>query len=195
MLAFKLYIANSHSMTGVYCQSEQQRHACPLVGDTSDNVDTTRVSLFMNLATPVQCTGTITHWNYCFFQDGTDQDIYTARFMMYRESEEAGVYNVVPESIYTLVLEDLGPGDTQGCRSEALAGDRQFPVLPGDILAACVPSNNDTRPLYISRTWDMRAYIFNIGTDCSDADLQVINTNEEPERNDELLLHVTIRKS
>lgn len=146
----------------------------------------------MNFATPAQCSGTVTWWNYCYLRQSSGTR-FGVKFMVYRETDQTRVYSVVPRSLHTLVLEysDL---QASGCRREMLNANQQFQVLPNDILAACIFRNSSTEPLFMIDGSDRQAYrIRDVSDDCIDNELSTVNVNRLGS-NDMLLLRANIRK-
>ena len=92
----------------------------------------------MNFDAPSQCEGTVTQWNYCYAI--TSGNVYNGvRFLVYRETNESGVYSVVPGSNYTL-LRNSSELDQTGvdCENITLNSSQQFQILPNDIVSACI---------------------------------------------------------
>ena len=132
----------------------------------------------MNFDAPSQCEGTVTQWNYCYAI--INSDVHNGvRFLVYRETNESGVYSVVPGSNYTL-LRNSSELDQTGvdCESIILDSSQQFQILPNDIVSACIMNFPDAgiAPLYtISAGSEARH--FSINSRCTDTDLDNIDAN------------------
>ena len=132
----------------------------------------------MNFDTPSQCEGTVTQWNYCYAI--INSNVHNGvRFLVYRETNESGVYSVVPGSNYTL-LRNSSELDQTGvdCESITLDSSQQFQILPNDIVSACIMNFPDVgiAPLYtISAGSEARH--FSINSRCTDTDLDNIDAN------------------
>ena len=154
----------------------------------------------MNFDAPSQCSGTVTQWNYCYLLDGgsDDDDIFGAKFMVYRESDVAEVYNIVPGSSFTLLrskLQLLG-GD---CETVELSSSERFQIQPSDLISACiiVDDDRDIERLNIVSTSGSEARQFNRDRRCLADELRTIDAgtggiNSPSARR--LHLHATISK-
>ena len=136
------------------CVAQQQ--SCPSFGDDSTESlrpYSTEERLYLNFKESSQCNGTVTRWNFCFFNARSTEGITLgARFMVYRRSNTPQVYTVVPNSMYTLqVNSTVFP--IQGCSNVELSESQRFQILENDIIAACVLENFGERyPLFVTST-------------------------------------------
>lgn len=133
--------------------TKSQLQSCPVIGDDRSSADfsaRTRARPYMNVDAPSQCNGTVIGWNYCYYRTGSSGNRLGARFLVYRQSHTAaGVYEQVPNSIYTLVL-DYDDLTSRGCNNITLNKNEQFQILKNDIVSVCIFSNSTIKPLYIT---------------------------------------------
>ena len=136
-------------LDGINCQT----YSCPLFGDDREysGVALRLARLFMNFDAPSQCSGTVTQWNYCYNLSGDRDKTFGVKFMVYRESDVAEVYNVVPGSNYTL-LRSYSQLQGQDCGTVELSSSERFHIQPNDIISACimVDEDNDIQRLFIA---------------------------------------------
>ena len=171
---------------------------CPRFGSALTILSTFRsaeTKIFINFDSPSQCNGTVTAWNYCYIRpQGQEGDRVGVRFLVYRESG-GGIYNVLPNSLYTLVAnyQDLSP--TSQCSSIVLNASLQFRIQENDVASACIIDDGDIRPLYVTNGRSDRAYQVNSNgyEMCSNLQLASVNTNSpDVRKRNSLYLEATI---
>ena len=99
----------------------------------------TRSGIFVNVSTPVSCSGNATRWNICYYNSSTDAST-TTLFSVYRPS--AGTYYLVNGSLtnYTIARNS---SNTYTCTQFAIS--QQYTVLAGDIIVVCVQNASSGR--------------------------------------------------
>lgn len=161
----------------------------------------------MNFKETAQCSGTVTGWNFCFFNTGpsVNRNILEARFIVYRRNDAGSsrqVYTPVPNSMYNLVANSSDLPE-QGCSSVMLNTSQQFQILENDIMAACVLDNyvGDVYPLFVtssSSNPEARQIRELTSGDpiCTDQDLSMIDLSDLSHRKRNILhLFATIGES
>ena len=154
--------------------------------------------LFMNFDAPSQCR---TQWNYCYILFGDSDNTFGVKFMVYRESDVAEVYNVVPGSNYTLLRSYSQLQLGQDCGTVELSSSERFQILPNDIISACLVDNdkNNIEHLIItSIAIGSEARQLAVDRRCFDSELRTIDAGPggiNSPRSRRLHLHATISKS
>lgn len=109
----------------------------------------------MNFGAPAQCNGTVTSWQYCYYNVNPDDDCdessddtvsYRSVFLVYRKTGES-TYAPVPgtRKVVTLTPGCSSRGAQLPCQEVALSPSEQFKVQQNDIIAACLPSLGSIR--------------------------------------------------
>ena len=110
--------------------------------------------IYLNTASPITCTDTITSWHYCYYPSvaANSQLTYTATVGVWRLNAATSQYELLTESDYTLSL--VQPTSTPAkifCKTEALQLQDYVRVQTGDIIGVSLPALNPL-PLVASST-------------------------------------------
>ena len=147
---------------------------------------------YLNTASPITCTDTITSWHYCYYPSAaTDSQLtYTATVGVWRLNAATNQYELLTGSDYTLSL--VQPTSTPAnifCKTEVLQLQDYVRVQTGDIIVASLPALNPL-PLVASGAtgYSLRKY-----SGLATRILQMIDLSEES--NMALHLHPTIGKT
>ena len=138
-------------MTNImYCNSE----SIPIIGSVvqfcgSSNPPpyTANVTsaIYLNTASPITCTDTITSWHYCYYpSEATDSQLtYTATVGVWRLNTAMNQYELLSGSNYTLSL--VQPASKPAkifCKTEILQPENYMHVETGDIVGVSLPTSN-----------------------------------------------------
>jgi len=180
------YMCDTHHRTDIsaVCEAQDQQ-TCPSFGEDSARAVrpySTEEKLYLNIKETSQCNGTVTGWNFCFYNAKTSQGVDSllgVKFIVYRRTATSRVFTAVPNSMY-----DLGVNGTdlpmQGCSNVTLSQSQQFQILENDIIAACVLDNKGgIFPLFVTSSESHEAIqIRQDGYEmCTDDQLSTINLN------------------
>ncbi len=150
-----------------------------------------RTGLFLNLENRAQCSGTVTAYHYCYY-DNTGENVMVVFFMVFRES--GGDYTLI-EGSRRIVTRTDAEVNGFGCDVLQLDEAQQFQVQENDIIAACTVDHSNLRPLHVhSSSGGGDLYVIN-GFDtgstdsCSSAELSTISGNDL-QRQDDFALHL-----
>ena len=140
----------------------------------------------MNFGAPAQCNGTVTSWQYCYYNrypdDECDDPIsYRSIFLVYRKTgASTTTYTPVPGARTSVTITLRCPRDGGfRCQEVTLSQSQQFNVQVNDVVAACLPS---TRPIRIvgeqSSSPSVGVYQYNANgfAQCSDSQLPNVDT-------------------
>ena len=148
---------------------------CPLVGANNETLRaftarTESRGLYLNVAHPAPCNGTINGWRYCFYMPNDIGDyIYSAAFAVYRATDTRDnvdyqrVSDVTTVSWHGKEISELSRFNCYNISVEA------FTITAGDIVAACIygPRSSPRRQLGIIGS-DAAGYsLLRLGTSCN----------------------------
>lgn len=128
---------------------------CPAFGTefSRGHSDTAEDGLWLNFATPAQCSGTAVEWRFCYYVQYSDNS-QEVQLRVYRKN---GIHR------YTKILEDRIVRRYEGSRDLATYGascDRRSPpfccetlmishqIQKNDIIGACMTDTGNYNPLY-----------------------------------------------
>ena len=147
----------------------------------------------MNFNVSSQCNGTVTAWNYCHRANG--QRNGEIKFMVYRESANTtGVYNLVPNSLYTLIEDYEHMEDEFVCHNISLNVSQQFQILQNDVISTCMTENSLNIISRLRKRKEQYLYRLSEYRSCIDEQLGTIHSNNANEINRQLHLYATISK-
>ena len=163
---------------------------CPLLGSDVKTrfSQSSRERLFMNFGAPAQCNGTVTSWQYCYYNVNPDDDdcaessddtiSYRSVFLVYRKIG-ASTYAPVPgtRKLVTLTPSCSSGGRQLPCQEVALSPSEQFSVQQNDIIAACLPSVRSIRVVGEQSSGpSMGVYQYDASgfAQCSDSQLPIV---------------------
>ena len=141
----------------------------------------------MNFGAPAQCNGTVTSWQYCYYNVNPDDDCdessddtisYRSVFLVYRKIGTS-TYAPVPgtSKLVTLTPSCSSGGRQLPCQEVALSPSEQFSVQQNDIIAACLPSVRSLRVVGEQSSGpSMGVYQYDASgfAQCSDSQLPIV---------------------
>jgi hypothetical protein len=100
---------------------------------------------YLNTASPITCTDTITSWHYCYYPSAASdsQLTYTATVAVWRLNAAMNQYELLPGNNYTLSL--VQPASTPAkifCKTEVLQPENYVRVQTGDVTGVSLPTSN-----------------------------------------------------
>ena len=104
--------------------------------DLQETHSSARKGLFINTQSPASCSGILTLWHYCFYNENAG-DTGRAKFSIYRRDSANSYSRVYREDQVSVSI----PSSSFSCRT-LIPSQSNFQVEPEDIILACIPSNN-----------------------------------------------------
>ena len=97
-----------------------------------------RKGLFINTQSPASCSGILTLWHYCFYNEYAGDD-GIARFVIYRRDSANSYSRVYREE--RVLVSSIPSSPSFSCHT-LTPSQSNFQVEPDDIILACINSNN-----------------------------------------------------
>ena len=99
---------------------------------------------YLNTASNITCTDTITSWHYCYYPSAASKSqlTYTATVGVWRLNTAMNQYELLPGSNYTLSL--VQPASTPAkifCKTEVLQPENYVLVQTGDVAGVSLPTS------------------------------------------------------
>ena len=89
--------------------------SCPTFGtDFARGHDTSNTGLWLNFATPAQCTGTAVQWRFCYYAVYTDKKEHEVWLRVYRKNDASDMYDKVVENVINRDVTDSGVSNGNG---------------------------------------------------------------------------------
>ena len=105
--------------------------------DLPETHSTSRTGLFINAQSPASCSGILTVWHYCFYNEDAGST-GRARFAIYRRDSANSYSRVYRENQITV---SIPSSPSFSCRT-LTPSQSNFQVEPDDIILACIDGNN-----------------------------------------------------
>ena len=106
--------------------------------DLPERQSSTREGLFINAHSPASCSGILTLWHYCFYNENAGDD-GIARFAIHRRDSANSYSRVYTEE--RVSVSPIPSSPTFSCHT-LTPSQSNFQVEPDDIILACISSNN-----------------------------------------------------
>lgn len=99
-----------------------------------------RASFYLNTDNPATCSGTVTEWTICYYQDQSDSDgLRGAQFAVYRQNQTGTGYTRVSSQFSALKDTDSDSSSLFHCYTLQVNSNQLAEVLEGDVIGACIP--------------------------------------------------------
>lgn len=182
-----LYIANPFTFYCFYtivAATVQTVYSCPAFGTEFDRGhDTSNSGLWLNFATPAQCSGTAVAWRFCYYVQFSDSE-HEVWLRLYRKTG-IGSYTKTAEDIVTRQYERSEDLTTYGATCDEgnppfCCEDRMVShqIEKNDIIGVCMRDSKGHDPLFVldeGAPANYTLYDFPDTTDCNNRQGQVEN--------------------
>ena len=101
-----------------------------------------RTGLFINTQSAASCSGILTLWHYCFYNENAGSEGIT-RFAIYRKKKNNNKSDNRYDRVYSegKISESIPSSPSFSCKS-LTPSETNIQVEPGDIILACIHNNN-----------------------------------------------------
>ena len=105
--------------------------------DLPETHSSSRTGLFINAQSPASCSGILTLWHYCFYNENAGSN-GSARFAIYRKESTNSYSRVYIENQISVSIPSF---PSFSCRT-LTPSQSNFQVEPDDNIVVCIPSSN-----------------------------------------------------